>query len=137
MADCIFCKIIKGEIPADKVYEDDDTLAFLDISPVNKGHTLVIPKQHHETVIDTPAEVLCKLMKTVKKVAPAIIKVTSAQGFNLYQNNEKAAGQLVPHIHFHIIPRFEGDGHFSRWTNTKYEEGEMNKLKENIKKEIQ
>lgn len=131
MTDCLFCKIIAGEIPCAKVYEDDDTLAFLDIAPNNKGHTLVVPKKHYETMLDTPDDVLCKIMSAVKNVAAAVKKGTGCGGFNIAQNNYKTAGQLVPHIHFHIIPRVEGDG-FEFWPQKKYEEGEMEKWQKKI-----
>jgi histidine triad (HIT) family protein len=129
--DCIFCKIVKGDIPSAKVYEDPDTLAFLDIAPNSKGHTLVVSKQHHEALLETPDDVLAKLMTVSKKVAAAVMKGTGAGGFNFNQNNYRIAGQLVPHIHFHIIPRFEGDG-LKFWPQKKYEEGEMEAVREKI-----
>ena len=136
MDDCVFCKIIKGDIPCSKVYEDEDTLAFLDIAPNNPGHTLVITKEHHETMLDTPDELLCKLIAAVKNVALGVKKATGCLGFNIAQNNYKMAGQLVPHIHFHIIPRVEGDG-FKFWPHKEYAEGEMeewrNKIAEALK----
>lgn len=131
--DCIFCKILKGEIPSAKVYEDDNVYAFLDIGPVNKGHALVIPKEHHETVMDMPDELLCSLAVAAKKTCSAVMEATSADGVNLQMSNYKAAGQLVPHAHFHVIPRFEGDG-FKHWAQGKYEEGEMDQYKEKIAK---
>lgn len=108
MADCLFCKIIKGEIPSFKVYEDKDTLAILDIAPVNKGHTLVIPKEHYVNIIDAPEAVLLQTMKTIKKVAVALTQY--AEGVTITENVNKAGGQLVSHIHFHIIPRYLQDG---------------------------
>jgi len=108
MTDCIFCKIVKGEVPADKVYEDDHSFAFLDISPVTAGHTLVIPKKHYVTIMDMEKEDLDKFMETVQKVSKAIEKYS--EGVNLLQNNHEVAGQVVPHVHFHVIPRRAGDG---------------------------
>ncbi len=131
---CIFCKIIKGEIPCAKVYEDSETLAFLDISPCNKGHTLVIPKKHYETIDQMPVEELKDLIAKVQKISKAVKETTSAEGYNVNQNNGKAAGQLVNHVHFHIIPRFNNDGHSFDWTHLKYEEDEMNRLADTIKK---
>ena len=125
--ECIFCKIINGEIPADKLYEDEHTFAFLDISPVNKGHTLVIPKAHHKNIFDMPSEVLAETMKTVQKMAKAIKEGVGADGINIGMNNLPAAGQVVFHAHFHIIPRFEGDG-FKHWPHTTYEEGESKEV---------
>lgn len=120
MNDCVFCKIIKGEIPCDKVYEDNQVIAFLDISPVNPGHTLVIPKKHYETIIDVPTKILHKTIDVAQKVAKALV-VTPDGGVNVFQNNKPAAGQLVPHIHFHLIPRHSGDGHTFTWKEQGYE----------------
>lgn len=108
LPDCIFCKIIKGEIPSYKVSEDGQTLAILDINPVNKGHTLVMPKEHHVNILDVPEAVLSATMKTVKKITIALSKY--ADGVNIGQNTKKAAGQLVDHLHFHVIPRYTNDG---------------------------
>ncbi len=126
-------------MPSSKVYEDDDVLAFLDIAPAAKGHTLVIPKNHYETLDEVPDEVLHKIISVVKKVSKAIM--SDAQGFNVLQSNKKVAGQFVPHVHFHIIPRHEDDGlTLAHWHSLKYEEGEMqkfqNKLSEAISKNI-
>lgn len=131
--DCIFCKIIKGEIPSSKIYEDSDVLAFLDLFPVHKGHALVIPKEHHETLLDVPDELLKKLIVAVKKVMAAVKKGVNADGISLSMSNYKAAGQVVPHAHFHIMPRYENDG-LKLWPQGKYEEGEMEKTKQNIVK---
>ena len=135
MSDCIFCKIIKGEIPCTKVYEDDNVLAFLDIGPVNKGHTLVIPKEHHETILDMPEELLCAVASAVKKVSKAIAHGTGCDGFNVLQSNYKASGQLVPHYHAHIIPRLESDG-LKHWPQGKYDEGEADEIAEKIRKSL-
>ena len=116
---CIFCKIVKGEIPCAKVYEDEDCLAFLDINPVNKGHVLVIPKEHYATVDDCPEEVLKKLILVVKKVSASVKKI--CEGYTIVNNNYPASGQAVDHIHFHIVPRNEGDG-LKHWSGGKYED---------------
>lgn len=129
---CIFCKIISEEIPCHKVYEDDDILAFLDISPVSLGHTLVIPKKHSETILDTPDETLKKILSVSKKIATVLMEVTEATGFNLNQNNFEVAGQVVPHLHFHIIPRFQNDG-LSLWSGKECDKEETKKLSENIR----
>lgn len=132
--ECIFCKIIKGEIPCSKVYEDDSTFAFLDIAPVNKGHVLVLPKVHSETVFDISEKDMCAVAKTIRKICKAVKEGTEADGINIVQNNHSAAGQIVPHVHFHIIPRKESDG-LAHWPQGKYEEGEMDKyLKEILEK---
>ncbi len=131
MEDCIFCKIAKGEIPCSKVYENDKVLAFLDIAPVNKGHVLVIPKEHYKDLLAMPDNVLAEVAKVGKKVAKAVMKVTGAAGFNLGQNNGKTAGQVVMHFHLHIIPRFEDDG-LTLWPQGKYEGKEMDEIAEKI-----
>lgn len=130
--DCVFCKIIAGDIPCSKIYEDDNTLVFLSIAPISKGHALVVPKKHYVTLLDTPEEVVTKVVAVVKKVSAAVMKATGCDGFNIGQNNFEAAGQEVHHLHFHIIPRFKDDGLVS-WPNGKYEEGEMNEYAEKIK----
>ena len=109
-SDCIFCAIGAGRIPSFKIYEDDISLAYLDINPMSFGHTLVIPKIHSAGLLDTPDEMLCKLMMRVKKIASHIKDTLPCDGFNILQNNGEAAGQTVGHIHFHIIPRVNGAG---------------------------
>lgn len=132
MQENVFKKIIAGEIPAARVYEDERTLAFLDINPTNKGHTLVVPKEEYENMYDLPEELFCSVMKTVKRIAPAIKKAMQADGINLIMNNEPAAGQIVPHAHVHIVPRFQGDG-FKHWQGRPYEEGEAEQVAEAIR----
>ncbi len=132
MEDCIFCKIVKGEIPCHKVYEDDDVLAFLDISPVNPGHTLVIPKRHYADLLELPEVESQRLIARVKKISPAVISGVEAQAFNLNLNNGKVSGQEVAHVHWHIVPRFEGDGR-ELWHGRPYGEGEVEEILEKIK----
>lgn len=103
--DCVFCAIAAGEIPSFKIYEDDLVLAYLDINPFTKGHTLVIPKAHSEGLLDTPAAKLGEIMARVQKVAAHIKATLPCEGFNILQNNGEAAGQTVKHLHFHIVPR--------------------------------
>lgn len=107
---CIFCKIIKGEIPSNKIYEDEDFVAILDIKPNNLGHSLVIPKDHHKNIFDLPDNLLAKLGKRIQIVADGVLKGTGASGVNVGMNNGVTAGQLIHHAHIHIIPRFQGDG---------------------------
>ena len=109
MDECIFCKIIAGEIPSIKLYEDEKTIAFLDIYPVAKGHTLIIPKNHSATLYNISIEDAEAVGGTVSRVAKAVKKVLKCDGVNVYQGNEKAAMQEIFHVHFHVIPRFEGD----------------------------
>ena len=118
---CIFCKIAAGELPSTKLYEDADTLAFMDIGPVVKGHALVIPKNHYDPILGTPDAVLQKLIVIVKKVAQAQVDGLQADGVNVSQANGKVAGQVVPHIHFHVIPRFANDRHSWNWIPRQYD----------------
>ena len=105
---CTFCKLAKKEETANLIYEDDSVMAFLDINPVNEGHTLVIPKKHLVTIFDIPDEEIAYLFKVVKRVAIAVKKGVNAEGIVITQRNGKAAGQHVPHLHVHVIPRYEG-----------------------------
>jgi histidine triad (HIT) family protein len=107
---CIFCKIIKGEIPCNKVYEDKEFLAFLDIRPISKGHVLIVPKVHCKDLLDFPKSEEKNLVEVIKKVAAAAVKATGAEGFNVGINNGPAAGQIIMHAHAHVIPRFSDDG---------------------------
>lgn len=134
--DCIFCKIAAGQIPAVKVYEDDDVLAFLDIGPISDGHTLVIPKQHCESLHECPAELLCQIAPRLGKITKAVRAAVNSDGYNLLCNNGRAAGQLVNHLHFHIIPRNTGDGVFNRWPSFKYPEGKAEQLAAKIKENL-
>lgn len=136
MEDCIFCKIVKGEIPCTKIFENDKVLAFLDIMPVSPGHTLVIPKEHKETLLDLPEETIAELGKVLKKVSKAVMATMEADGFNIGMNNYKAAGQLVPHAHFHIIPRTVEDG-LKAWPQGKYQDKQMDEVKDRITSALQ
>ena len=131
----LFLKIISGEIPSEKIYEDEYTVAFLDINPTNPGHTLVVPRALYENIYDIPDDVFCQVMKTVRKMAPAIKKATGADGINIIMNNDPAAGQLIFHAHIHIIPRFESDP-FKHWRGTPYKEGVIEIVGEKIRKEL-
>lgn len=131
--DCLFCNIISGTIPCTKVYEDDTVLAFLDINPVNIGHTLVIPKAHHMNVYETPDETLAHVMTIVKKLSISIKKALNADGINIEMNNDPVAGQIIFHTHIHIIPRFSGDG-FTHWHGARgYNDGEAEEVSTKIK----
>lgn len=120
MNDCVFCKIAAGEIPSAKVYEDDDVLAFMDISPAAHGHVLVVPKAHFPNLLEADDEAVAKVMAVAKRVAQAQMKVLGADGVNVFQTNFPAAGQTVFHLHFHVIPRFDGDGLFKNWPPRPY-----------------
>jgi histidine triad (HIT) family protein len=122
--DCIFCKIVAGEIPSTRVYEDDEVLAFMDIGPLVKGHTLVIPRAHHDPLIATPEPLLARLIGVVRRVAAAQVKGLGAEGVNVTQANGACAGQVVPHIHFHVIPRYRDDGYSFNWKAGRYDSPE-------------
>ncbi|KAK0517226.1 hypothetical protein JMJ35_000381 [Cladonia borealis] len=124
MAACIFCKIIKGEIPSFKLFESEKVFAFLDIQPLSQGHALVIPKFHGEKLVDIPDEQLAECLPVAKKIA----KATGAENYNILQNNGRLAHQLVDHVHFHVIPKpNQQEGLGITWPA---EETNMDKLKE-------
>ena len=123
--DTIFLKIISGEIPSEKIYEDEHTFSFLDINPNNKGHALVVPKTKYRNILDIDEETFAHMARTAVKVARAVKKATNADGVNITMNNEPEAGQEVFHAHLHVIPRFKGDNIFGHIKHTTYEEGEM------------
>jgi histidine triad (HIT) family protein len=128
VVDCIFCKIIKNEIPAVKLYEDAETLAFLDITPNTRGHTLIIPKNHHENIYSIPVETWCLMNIITQKLAVAVKNGLSADGINIIMNNESAANQIIFHGHIHIIPRYN-DFQDKKYT---YVAGEMEGLAKDI-----
>jgi histidine triad (HIT) family protein len=112
MIDTLFLRLLRGDLPAWIIYEDNHTFAFLDINPVNKGHVLVVPQEVFANIYDISEESWLALMKATRRIAPAIKKATNADGLNIIMNNEPAAGQLiVDHAHIHVIPRFNNDGH--------------------------
>jgi histidine triad (HIT) family protein len=121
MNECIFCRIVKGELPCTKIFENDAVLAFMDIGPIIKGHVLIIPKAHYATLPEVPAELAAQVMVVVQNVAAALLSALSADGVNVHQSNGACAGQVVPHVHFHVIPRFSNDGHRWNWAATTYE----------------
>ena len=108
--DCIFCKIIAGEIPSKKVYEDDNFIGILDINPVAEGKTLLISKKHYKTLLDMPSSLGNEMLDAIKKISLKLIDEGKAEGFNILINNFEVAGQVVPHTHIHILPRKKGDG---------------------------
>ncbi len=118
--DCVFCKIVAGQIPSFRVYEDADTMAFLDINPVTRGHTLVIPRMHCDPIYETPPEILQKVILAVRKIARAQMTALKADAINLTQANGVLAGQCVPHLHFHVIPRYASDNEPRNWHPGKY-----------------
>lgn len=134
---CIFCKIVAGELPAAKLYENDRVLAFLDIGPLSDGHTLVIPKAHHATLTDCPAPILAEVASSLGRIARAVVAVTDCEGYNLICNNGRIAGQVVDHLHFHIIPRAEGDKLLGGWHAREYPEGRMASLAQALRANIE
>lgn len=132
MSDTIFHKILRREIPAEIVYEDAETLAFLDIKPNNPGHTLVIPKRPSHNVFDVIPSDWAAVMETVRVLAPVIKNAVHADGINIKMNNGEGAGQEVPYLHIHIIPRFDGDG-YTHWEGKSYGEGEAVKVADQIR----
>ncbi len=107
--DCIFCSIANGEIPSATLYEDENFRVILDLGPATKGHALILPKQHYANLYEIPEELAAKAMLLAKKMATAMSRALSCDGFNLVQNNGEAAGQTVFHFHMHLIPRYQGD----------------------------
>ena len=130
---CIFCKIIEGEIPSRKVYEDDDILAILDISQTTGGHTLVMPKKHYDDFLQMPEKEFGALMEKVQQIADRIVKKMNAKGCNILINTGETAGQTVRHVHVHIIPRYdENDTVSFSFTENQYDLDEiLKKIKEN------
>ena len=135
-AQCIFCKIVSGDIPAAQIYEDDKVFAFLDINPVNAGHTLVVPKEHYIVLPQLPDDLAVHLIKVVKYLSGAIFEMTGAHGINIYQNNGAAAGQEVPHVHFHIIPRRQGDQAVGEWKRNKIEPEQLKQIAGEMSKNL-
>ncbi len=110
MNECIFCKIFRGKIPADKIYENNNFFSILDVNPKIEGHSLVISKRHFENILEMPASIGAELIDCIKNTSLKLINKYHAEGFNILNNNFEVAGQLVKHVHFHILPRKEKDG---------------------------
>ena len=119
MQNCIFCKIVAGEIPCYKIAETDNVLAFLDVMPITRGHLLIIPKKHIELIYDAEPEIMAEVMSVATKISAVAKKNLNCDGMNLLLNTEKYAGQIVPHIHLHLIPRFLDDNIKWSWTQGK------------------
>jgi len=131
-ANCIFCKILDGEIPSIKLYEDDKTFAFMDINPANPGHALVIPKYHASNLFEVPAEWLMATTATAQKIAQAVQKTLAPDGINLLQANGQGAAQSVLHFHIHILPRRNEDGLKMNWGLIPGDMDEISSLAEKI-----
>jgi histidine triad (HIT) family protein len=135
MEDSIFTKIIKREIPAEILYEDDNTLAFLDIAPNSPGHTLVVPKKPFVNIFDIDDATLEAVMHTVRKIAPAVRDGVDAKGVHINSNHGEEAGQVVPHLHIHIIPRHDRN-EFTFWPKVDYAPDEAKEVAEKIRSKI-
>ncbi len=131
MSDCIFCQIVAKKLPAHIIYEDDKSLAFLDINPNTPGHALLIPKEHYQDLFETPDENLSLWLSTAKKLAKGIKQGVRAEGINLAMNNGRVAGQIIDHAHLHIIPRFPNDN-LKHWPAIKTNNEELSAIKNTI-----
>ena len=129
--DCIFCKIISQDLPSYKVFEDERVCAFFDILPIHPGHTIVVPKVHVSDVEDVAEKDFSAMALAVKKIGKAIMEGVGVKGYSVLLDNKSAANQHVPHVHFHVVPREEGDG-LGRWPQGGYDEGEAEKLLKKI-----
>ena len=134
--DCVFCRIRDGQIPSARVYEDDRTIAFMDINPLNEGHTLVIPRAHAATIFEADEADLRAAILTAKRVAVAIRQALRPDGLNLLQSNGAAAFQSVPHFHFHLVPRFTGDGKGFDWPMVAGDRGRIQATAEKIRRAL-
>jgi histidine triad (HIT) family protein len=133
---CIFCKIANKQAAASCVYEDEKVVAFLDIRPLNEGHTLIIPKTHYENIFDIPQELNAYLHGITKQVAIAVKKATNADGISIIQQNGKAANQDVPHLHVHVIPRYNGQKMPSFAETSEADKEKLNQTAANIRKHL-
>ena len=129
---CIFCKIVSGQIPSAKVLETDLAVAFLDINPVAPGHVLLLPKDHSVTLMDTSPQSIAAVATELPRLARAVLAATGASALNVLQNNGREAGQVVGHVHFHLIPRKSGDEFRVHWPHGKYEGSVMQDLQARI-----
>ncbi len=137
MKNCVFCGIVAGDIPADKVYEDDRVIAFLDIAPINKGHVLVVPREHFFGITATPAETQARMMQVAARLGAALLRAVGADGFNLILSNGACAGQVVQHVHLHVVPRFPDDGISLPARSVPYEsDSEKDQIIERIRKRM-
>lgn len=129
---CIFCKIVAGEIPSTKVLETNSAIAFLDIAPVAPGHTLLVPKDHFATMLDAPPDLIAAVAAELPRLARAVKAATHAAGLNILQNNGREAGQVVGHVHFHLIPRSAADGFRFNWPHGNYEGDAAERMRASI-----
>ena len=136
MTDCIFCQIISGKIPAEKLYENDHALAVLDINPIHFGHALILPKHHCRDFLDLPEEAYYSILQAAKIVAKALVKSLELEGYNIFSNNGTIAGQSVFHFHLHVTPRYRNDNIKFVLNLKRYSDGEMKEYGTRIRKFI-
>ena len=134
--DCIFCKVVSGQIPSVKIFENEYVLAFLDIGPVSDGHTLVIPKAHCTRLDQIDPQAMLEIAKVLPMLAGTVQKAMDSDGYNVLCNNGTAAGQVVDHLHFHIIPRNAGDGVFKQWPSYPYPDNRAAEIAEKIQQNL-
>jgi histidine triad (HIT) family protein len=133
---CIFCKIVRGEIPSAQVLETDHAVAFLDINPLNKGHTLLVPRSHHAHLEELPEEIAAHAGSLLPRLCRAVKAATGAQGLNVIVNIGRVAGQIIDHCHWHIVPRFVNDPLHWPWPQGKYSGDELKQMKSRIEAEL-
>lgn len=134
--DCIFCKIINGDIPSNTIYENSDFKVIMDASPATKGHVLILPKEHFKDIYDIDAETAGKLFQLASVVARALKEALHCDGLNILQNNGSIAGQTVLHFHMHLIPRYEGDTVTLKWEEHSVEDMDVEKIRQDIRKAL-
>lgn len=134
---CTFCKIVRGEIPSARVLETDHAVAFLDINPLNKGHTLLVPRSHHAHLEELPEEIAAHAGSLLPRLCRAVKAATGAQGLNVIVNIGRVAGQIIDHCHWHIVPRFVNDPLHWPWPQGKYSGDELNQIKSRIERELE
>jgi len=134
--DCIFCKIVNGEIPSEIVYEDDECVAVLDINPIAEGHTVIILKQHYKNLLDAPDGASAAMIRACKCIGRAAMGALGADGFNVFCNNERSAGQVIDHMHMHVIPRKTDDGLRLDRPHSKHGHGSVSEIREKLRKQM-
>jgi histidine triad (HIT) family protein len=135
--DCIFCKIINGEVPAVKVLDKDKVIAFMDINPASRGHMLIVPKKHIENIFEISEDDLSAVMNAVKRCAQAVKQALKAEGITILQLNGKASDQIIPHLHVHIMPRWQNDRlSVSQWEMKEGDRDELQEIARKVKEHI-
>ena len=133
---CVFCDISRGLLPSEKLYEDASVMAFLDINPITDGHVLVIPRKHISFFHELDSDLSCAVTGLISRIAKALLSELSCDGYNVFCNNGVAAGQLVSHLHFHVIPRYSSDELFDKWETCKYSDQRRLEIFDKISKRL-